>query len=113
MVDRRQNSDARRSRFPVADTAYGSRSLFGADSVPSLVVESDRQIKRWPPCARSAVVRGNGVNVCWLIDPVSRQVEVFEGDRDGVRLPADGILETPVMPGFSLPLSDLFAVLDR
>jgi hypothetical protein len=38
---------------------------------------------------------------------------VFEGDRDGEPVSADGILETAVMPGFSLSLSGLFAVLDK
>jgi Uma2 family endonuclease len=57
--------------------------------------------------------RANGVDVCWLIDPYARWVEVFEGARDGERLPEDGVLETAVMPGFSVPLADLWAELDR
>ncbi len=57
--------------------------------------------------------RANGVDACWLIDPMSRAAEVFEGDRDAEMLPSDGTLETAVMPGFSLPLADLFAVLDK
>ena len=57
--------------------------------------------------------RANGVEVCWLLDPQSRSVEVFEGERDGDRLVADAVLESPAMPGFTLTLSELFAVLDR
>jgi Uma2 family endonuclease len=57
--------------------------------------------------------RSHGVDVCWLIDPEARTAEVFEGDRDAEPIPADGALETSFMPGFSLALGDLFAVLDR
>ena len=59
------------------------------------------------------IFRANGVDACWLIDPYERWVEVFQGVRDGERLATDTTLETPVMPGFSLPQSELFAVLDR
>lgn len=57
--------------------------------------------------------RRNGVDACWLVDPSARSVEVFEGDRDAEPLSPDGSLETPVMPGFSVALRELFAVLDR
>ncbi len=57
--------------------------------------------------------RANGVDVCWLIDPYARIVEIFEGDRDGEALAPDGALVTSVMPGFSVSLSELFTVIDR
>jgi Uma2 family endonuclease len=57
--------------------------------------------------------RSAGVPVVWLVDPVGRSVEVFDEGRDGVALPADGVLETVELPGFRLPLVELFAVLDR
>ena len=53
------------------------------------------------------------MDVCWLIDPYARIVELFEGDRDGEALAPDGALETSVMPGFSVSLSELFTVIDR
>jgi Uma2 family endonuclease len=56
--------------------------------------------------------RAGGVDVCWLIDPVNRRAEVFEGDRDAEVLPRDGALESAFLPGFRLALVDLFAVLD-
>ena len=58
-------------------------------------------------------MRANGVDVCWFIDPETRTVERFEGDADADPIPADGPLESAHLPGFSLPLSTLFAVLDR
>jgi Uma2 family endonuclease len=57
-------------------------------------------------------MRANGVDVCWLIDPETRSVEVFEGAKDGETLEADGTLASASLPGFTLPLRDLFAVLD-
>jgi Uma2 family endonuclease len=51
--------------------------------------------------------RAHGVDVCWLIDPASRTVEVFEGNRDGVR--ADGVLESAFLPGLRIPLDELFS----
>jgi len=57
--------------------------------------------------------RRYGVDVCWLVDPESRTVEVFEGDRDGERLTVDDVLESAALPGFRLKLHDLFAVLDQ
>lgn len=57
--------------------------------------------------------RAHGVDVAWLIDPESRTVEVFDGAHDGRMLPRDGALESPHLPGFNLPLAELFSVLDR
>ncbi len=86
----------------------------GSDSTPSVAIEvrsKDQSIRGLRDKCRA--FRRNGVDVCWLIDPHARTVEVFEGDRDAEQLAADGTLETVIMPGFSLPLADLFAVLDR
>jgi len=55
----------------------------------------------------------HGVDVACLIDPESRTVEVFEGDGDGQALSPGSSLESPMLPGFSLPLAELFGVLDR
>jgi Uma2 family endonuclease len=57
--------------------------------------------------------RLHGVDAAWLIDPGARTAELFEGARDGVALPADGTLESAFLPGFRLPLPDLFAALDQ
>ena len=53
--------------------------------------------------------RAAGVDTCWLIDPVARTAEMFEGDADGRRVT---VLESVAMPGFVLPLDELFKVLD-
>ena len=102
------------SGYRLPDTAYWAPGVTDSnDSVPTVAVEvrspdETMQSQR----AKCRAFRRNGVQVCWLIDPVSRSVEVFEASRDGERLPADGALETSEMPGFRLALADLFAALD-
>ncbi len=53
--------------------------------------------------------RSRGIDVCWVIDPTRRTVEVFEEGREGVELSEDGVLNTDLIPGFSLPISDLWS----
>lgn len=53
--------------------------------------------------------RSRGIDVCWLIDPVRRTVEVFEDGREGIELVPDGELSSDRMPGFSLAVSELWA----
>ncbi|MGI8927672.1 MAG: Uma2 family endonuclease [Tepidiformaceae bacterium] len=62
--------------------------------------------------AKCRFYREHGVDVCWLIDPESRTAEVFDSVRDGAVLVASDSLESSALPGFSLPLHELFAVLD-
>ncbi len=68
---------------------------------PEETMASQRRKCRW--------FREHGVEVCWLIDPVSRTVEVLEGDRDGV-LEATR-LRIAAAPGLVIDSSALFAVL--
>ena len=52
-----------------------------------------------------------GVRLVWLVDPRERQVTVRYPDRPLRLLETDGVLEgEDVVPGFSLPLADLFGV---
>ena len=100
--------------FRIPDAAFWSPSRpHEDDSVPSLAIEVRSPGQALAELRRKCrAFRENGVDVCWLIDPSSRSVEVFEGDRDGEYLAPEATLETLVMPGFSLPLTELFAVLD-
>jgi len=100
------------SGFRLPDAAYWSPGRFsGDDSVPSLVVEvrsADQTLAELRRKCRT--LRANGVACCWLIDPVSRTAEVFDGDRDGERIDADGALESDTMPGLRVELREVFAV---
>ena len=100
--------------YRLPDTAYWAPGRDDSDdSLPSVAIEvrsPDQTLESQRRKCRA--FRRNGVDVCWLIDPTSRSVEVFEGPRDGERLAAGGELSTPVMPGFTLTLEELFAVLE-
>jgi len=51
-----------------------------------------------------------GVEEVWLIDPDSREVEIWTGPTLPDRaLTAGEALVSPLLPGFALPLADLFA----
>jgi Uma2 family endonuclease len=111
--DRRVRIGPRRY-FKVDLGYYAPGSPMENDDLPTLAIEvrspDETMAAQRRKCRR---YREAGVPVCWLIDPISRSVEVFEGARDGERLPADGTLASPHIPGFALPLSELFAVIDR
>lgn len=51
-----------------------------------------------------------GVKEVWLIDPESREAEIWTGPAlpENVLSEADA-LSSPLLPGFSLPMADLFA----
>ena len=80
---------------------------------PTLAVEirSPHQSRRslFDKCR---LMRANGVDVCWLVDPETQEAYVFEGAKDGERLPAGSALTSSFLPGFELTLADLWAELD-
>ena len=56
-----------------------------------------------------AFSRANGCPLGWLIDPIRKTVQVYRPGRRPQRLPEDGVLEgDPVLPGYRLPLAELF-----
>jgi Uma2 family endonuclease len=102
------------SGYRLPDTAYWAPGVeSGDDSVPTLAIEV-----RSPgqPLAtlreKCRAFRRNGVGVCWLFDPATRSVEVFEGSKDGARFEGES-LTSDALPGFELNLPQLFAVLDN
>jgi Uma2 family endonuclease len=55
-----------------------------------------------------------GVRLVWEIDPDTRHVSVYHPDQPAVVLGVGQCLDGgDVLPGFALPLADLFAELDR
>jgi Uma2 family endonuclease len=101
--------------YRVPDTCYwASGRPSGNDSIPTLAVEVRSPGQAMSELrAKCRVYRATGVEACWLIDPITRTAEVFEGGVNGKRLPADGALEATSLPGLSIPLPELLAVLDR
>jgi len=84
----------------------------GDDDPPTLAIEIRSPDQTLAELRRKCrFFRENGVEACWIIDPKSRTTEVFEGGRNGERVGPEGTLTTGCMPGFELPLLELFAVL--
>jgi Uma2 family endonuclease len=55
-----------------------------------------------------------GVRLVWEIDPRARTVRAYTAaDQFRDLTAADTLSGDPVLPGFTLPLADLFAELDR
>jgi Uma2 family endonuclease len=50
-----------------------------------------------------------GVKEVWLIDPESREVEIWIGLQLTQELTGDASIASPLLPGFSLKLEELFA----
>jgi Uma2 family endonuclease len=51
----------------------------------------------------------NGCPLGWLIDPIRKTVHVFRPGQRAKQVPADGILDgDPVLPGYRLPVAELF-----
>ena len=102
-------------RYLLPDTAYWAPGRpNGEDSIPTLAVEvrspDDTLAEQRQKCRQ---FREAGVDVCWLVIPERRIIEVFEGEDDGRPRGAGVVLAPPHLPGFSLRVDDLFAVLDR
>jgi Uma2 family endonuclease len=100
------------------DAAYISRDRCSgvmpegyADFAPDLVVEvrspSDRP---GPLLAKVADWLEAGTRVVWVIDPPTRQVAIYRDDGNHALLAGDDVLrEEELLPGFALPLVELFA----
>jgi Uma2 family endonuclease len=57
---------------------------------------------------------GKGVQLVWLVDPVTESAEVYQSATKKKRIGPDGAIEGgKVLPGFSLPLRKLFLALER
>lgn len=102
-------------RYVKPDNGYwpkGTPSTNGA--LPAVAVEVRSRNETMAAQRRKCrMYREAGVPCVWLIDPINRVVEVFEDDLDAEPLARDGVLSTKYLPGFEVPLPELFAVLDR
>ena len=103
----------RSGRYQLPDAAiWAAGEPNGDDSIPTVAVEvrspDESMASQRAKCRR---YRESGVRVAWLVDPRTRTVEVFEGALDGQVLGVGVTLTTPALPGFALPLAELFSVL--
>jgi Uma2 family endonuclease len=102
-------------RYRKPDVAYWKPGIpSGNDSVPTLAVEvcspGETMASQRDKCRE---YRTAGAEVVWLIDPISRSAEVFEGQADAEPLPADGTLTSEYLPGLEVSSAELFAILGQ
>jgi Uma2 family endonuclease len=50
----------------------------------------------------------NGAQSVWVVDPEARHIDVYAPDRPDRAFRGSDTLTDPVLPGFALPLSELF-----
>ena len=82
---------------------------------PDLVVEilSDRT-RRLDEGLKHGRYELFGVREYWIVDPMADQVHVYRAEGEGFKktaelsAEAEDILTTPLLPGFEIPLGDLF-----
>ena len=103
-------------RYRAPDVAYWSPNKAQGGEIflpPTLAVEIQSE-GRTLAFLRSKCreYRERGVDVVWLVLPVRRTVEVFDERDDGVAFGEATTLESPELPGFTLDIRALFAVLD-
>ena len=51
----------------------------------------------------------HGVRSVWLVDPERRRVDIHKQEQPMRRIEGSAILTDQLLPGFELPLQDLFA----
>jgi Uma2 family endonuclease len=98
-------------RYVKPDIAYwAALAPKGNDTLPTLAVEirspSETVASQRLKCRMYIEA---GVPEVWLIDPGSRTFYIFTPEIDAEPLDADGAVESPLLPGFHLPLGELFA----
>ena len=95
-------SSARLPRYEFAD-GYSRR-------IPNLVVEVKSPSNTEAEILEKiAVYLAGGVTLVWLVRPAQRTVTVFRQNRPELILHDDDVLDgEDVLPGFRLPLSDIF-----
>jgi len=76
------------------------------------IVSRDKSVRK---CREKLIFSTtNGCLLGWLIDPELRTVHVFRAGQPPIQVAADGVLEgEPVLPGYRLPVSELFGWLKR
>src|SRR5262245_61420499 len=62
--------------------------------------------------AKCRFYRSRAIDVCWLIHPEQRWVEVWDARQDGARVAEGGALESAALPDFRLDLARLWAAID-
>ena len=89
--------------YRLPDVSYWRPEIpSGHQAPPSLAVELRSKDQTMAELRRKCeFLRSTGVETCWLIDPVSRTAEIYEGRRKRGSLVST--LRAECLPGFELP----------
>lgn len=89
--------------------SVGDRMVEGAPDIAIEILSSDR---RRDLVRKRQLYAEAGVLECWIFDPVNDTATLLElqdgGYVERAVLGADGIVSTPLLPGLSIPLSEVF-----
>lgn len=98
--------------YRLPDLSYWKAGIpRGEEAPPTLAIEIRSPSQTLAELRRKCeFLRSSGVETCWLIDPISKSAEVYEGPQTTPRLV--DTLTAEALPGFELSLVDLFAVLE-
>jgi Uma2 family endonuclease len=91
-------------------TRFAETDKVLTDTRPELVVEvASTNERRESMSVRVQAYLDWGVTSVWVIDPVTRHVHQFHGKGNGLTLKEPQVVTGhPVLPGFTIPVSDLF-----
>ncbi len=85
-------------------------SIFDSPTAGIEIVSPDQNVADLR--AKCRLYRARGADVCWLIHPDQRWVEVWDAGNEGTRLADGDALESAALPGFRLELAQLWAAID-
>ncbi len=104
------------TRFLLPDVAYYAPGRPRGERImlpPTLAVEIRSPGQTMETLReRCRYFRRHGIDVCWIIDPINRRAEVFEGDVDAEPRGIEDTLESEHLPGFYLVLDEIFEAMD-
>ncbi len=102
-----------RNSYLVPDVAVYAPGTNHDDAVPALAIEIRSPDETMAAQRRKCRALRDAGAACWLVDPRSRTVEVFDDENEGQLKRAGDILETKAVPGLQVDLAALFKVMDR
>lgn len=80
------------------------------EGAPDLAVEVVSPTDSWPEVeAKVEMWLAHGCQSCWIVDPRNRQVTIDRGDGKISKLKISQDIEDPLLPGFRVPVSSVFA----
>lgn len=118
---RHANRDEERAYLPDVSILLGQHTVLTRDQlfrgplefVPDIAIEILSPDDRAGRVAdKLAFYLRADVPLVWLIDAEARRVDAYQPGRPSVTFEGDDVLTAETLPGFELPLPELFAILD-